>query len=182
MHQLSTPETPGSALVEYSVHRRKFFRRMMGFCASVISAGLAIPLLGYVLSPVFKRREQPWVEVGWLDELSIGEPKQLDYLQTIQDGWMTTKAHKAVWAIKQADGHLTVFSPLCPHLGCGYRWDGQDREFKCPCHGSVYSPNGQVLGGPAPRPLDELPTKVEEGHVYVIYKEFKAGLSQRVEV
>jgi menaquinol-cytochrome c reductase iron-sulfur subunit len=182
MHYLSTPETPGSALVEHSVHRRKFFRRMMGFCAGVISAGLGIPLLGYVISPVFKRRAQPWVAVGRLDELSIGEPTQLDYLQTIQDGWMTTKAHKAVWAIKQADGHLTVFSPLCPHLGCGYRWDGHDRAFKCPCHGSVYSLNGQVLGGPAPRPLDELPNKVKEGHVYVIYKEFKAGLAQRVEV
>jgi menaquinol-cytochrome c reductase iron-sulfur subunit len=104
MHLISTPETPESALVEYSVHRRKFFRRMMGFCASVISAGLAIPLLGYVISPAFTRREQPWVEVGRLDELSIGEPKQLDYLQTVQDGWMTTKAHKAVWAIKQAAG------------------------------------------------------------------------------
>ncbi|MER3422758.1 MAG: rieske ironsulfur family protein, partial [Nitrospiraceae bacterium] len=63
-----------------------------------------------------------------------------------------------------------------------YRWDGQDQKFRCPCHGSVYNIKGQVLDGPAPRPLDQLPSKVEDGHIYVIYKEFKAGLSQRVEV
>ena len=182
MHQIPTPEIPGQTLVEYSVHRRTFFRRIIGFCAGVIGAGLAIPLLGYVISPAFKRREQPWVDVAKFDELPVGEPTQLDHLQTIQDGWMTTNAHKAVWAIKQADGRLTVFSPLCPHLGCGYRWDGQDRKFHCPCHGSVYSIDGQVLGGPAPRPLDELPNKVEKGNVLVMYKEFKAGLAQRVEV
>jgi menaquinol-cytochrome c reductase iron-sulfur subunit len=182
MQQIPTPEIPGPTLVEYPVRRRKFFRRMIGFCAGVIGAGLAIPLLGYVISPAFKRREQPWVEVGKLDELPVGEPTQLDHLQTVQDGWRATTSHKAVWAIKQTDGRLTVFSPLCPHIGCGYRWDGQDRKFHCPCHGSVYSMNGQVLGGPAPRPLDELPNKVEEGRVLVMYKEFKAGLAQRVEV
>ncbi|MER3422759.1 MAG: hypothetical protein C4293_05560, partial [Nitrospiraceae bacterium] len=80
------PECPEPALVEYSVPRRTFFRRVIILCAGAISAGLAIPLLGYVISPALKRREQPWVEVGQLDQLPIGEPQQLDYLQTIQDG------------------------------------------------------------------------------------------------
>ncbi len=59
---------------------------------------------------------------------------------------------KGVWAVKQADGQVTVFSPICPHLGCGYRWDQQDRLFKCPCHGSIYDIEGTVKAGPAPRP------------------------------
>jgi menaquinol-cytochrome c reductase iron-sulfur subunit len=76
---------------------------------------------------------------------------------------------------------LRVFSPLCPHLGCGYRWEGTERKFKCPCHGSVYAITGEVLAGPAPRPLDTLPTKVENGRLLVIYEEFKAGLPAKVE-
>jgi menaquinol-cytochrome c reductase iron-sulfur subunit len=95
---------------------------------------------------------------------------------------METKAHKAVWAVKQADGQVTVFSPLCTHLGCGYRWDDPDRKFKCPCHGSIYDATGKVLGGPAPRHLDVLPSKVENGKLFVIYKEFKAGLPNSVEL
>ena len=50
MHQLSTSETPGSGLVAYCVHRRKFYRRMMRFCAGDISAGRAIPLVAYHLT------------------------------------------------------------------------------------------------------------------------------------
>jgi len=162
--------------------RRKFFQWVTGAAAAVVAAGLAIPLIGYVISPSFKRREQVWVEIGSLADLTVGAPKQLDYVTTIKDGWMETTAHKAVWAIKQADDQVTVFSPLCTHLGCGYRWDDPDRTFKCPCHGSVYDVTGKVLGGPAPRNLDILPSKVENGKLFVIYKEFKAGLPTSVEL
>lgn len=162
--------------------RRKFFRWVTGAAAAVVAAGLAIPLIGYILSPALKRREQSWVDVGVVADLTVGEPKQLDYMQALQDGWLTTKLHKAVWAIKQADGEITVFSPLCTHLGCGYHWDDPDRKFKCPCHGSVYDVTGKVVGGPAPRHLDILPSKVENGKLFVIYKEFKAGLPKAVEL
>jgi menaquinol-cytochrome c reductase iron-sulfur subunit len=150
--------------------------------AVLISLGLAIPLVGYVISPALKRRERPWVEVGDVDALPVGPPKQLDYLHTVQDGWMESQMHKAVWAVRQADGRVTVFSSICTHLGCGIRWEDADRTFKCPCHGSVYDVDGRVLAGPAPRRLDVLPSKVEQGKVFVIYKEFKAGLREPVEL
>ncbi|MGH7164848.1 MAG: ubiquinol-cytochrome c reductase iron-sulfur subunit, partial [Nitrospiraceae bacterium] len=100
----------------------------------------------------------------------------------IRDGYLEAKTHKAVWVVKQSDGQVTVFSPLCTHLGCGYHWDGAERKFKCPCHGSVYDGSGNVLHGPAPRPLDQLPSKVEGGRLLVMYKEFKAGLPKSVEL
>ena len=95
---------------------------------------------------------------------------------------METKAIKSVWAVKEPTGEIKVFSPLCPHLGCGYRWDNDKGKFACPCHGSVYSITGQVLAGPAPRPLDDLPEKIENGRLLVIYKEFKSGLPKKVEI
>ncbi len=162
--------------------RRTFFRWVTGAAASLIGLGLAVPLIGYVISPALKRREQSWVEVGKVDDLPVGKPKPLDYVQTIQDGWMASQTHKAVWAVKQADGQVTAFSPLCTHLGCGYRWEDADRKFKCPCHGSVYDADGKVLAGPAPRRLDVLPSKIEDGKLFVMYKEYKAGLSAPVEL
>jgi menaquinol-cytochrome c reductase iron-sulfur subunit len=95
---------------------------------------------------------------------------------------MESKAHKAVWAVKQSDGDVTVFSPMCTHLGCGYRWDAGEKKFLCPCHGSVYNVKGEVLAGPAPRPLDALPAKVESGRLFVKYKEFRSGLAKKVEL
>lgn len=162
--------------------RRTFFRWVTTVAAGLIGIGLAVPLIGYVISPALKRREHSWVEVGSVDDLPVGKPKALDYVQTIQDGWMESRTQKAVWAVKQADGQVTVFSPMCTHLGCGYRWEDADRKFKCPCHGSVYDADGKVLAGPAPRRLDVLPSKVEDGRLLVMYKEYKAGLSKAVEL
>jgi menaquinol-cytochrome c reductase iron-sulfur subunit len=162
--------------------RRTFFRWVTTVAAGMIGIGLTIPLIGYVISPALKRRDRSWVEVGSVDELPVGRPKQLDYVQTIQDGWMESRTQKALWAVKQTDGRVTVFSPLCTHLGCGYRWEDADHKFKCPCHGSIYDAGGKVLGGPAPRPLDVLPSKIEDGRLFVIYKEFKAGLREAVEL
>jgi menaquinol-cytochrome c reductase iron-sulfur subunit len=41
---------------------------------------------------------------------------------------------------------------------------------------------GTVKAGPAPRPLDTLPSKVENGELYVMYQEFKSGLAKKVEL
>jgi menaquinol-cytochrome c reductase iron-sulfur subunit len=162
--------------------RRAFFSKMIGFAAGLIGLCLAVPLAGYVFSPALKRRVGSWVEVGPTDGLRTGEPEELEYVATIQDGWRTVASKKAIWALKQTEGPVVVFSPICPHLGCGFRWDSKDHRFKCPCHGSVYDMNGKVLAGPAPRPLDVLPSKVEQGKLFVIYKEFKSGLDHPVEL
>ncbi|MBO3458396.1 cytochrome b6-f complex iron-sulfur subunit [Aetokthonos hydrillicola Thurmond2011] len=41
----------------------------------------------------------------------------------------------------------------CTHLGCTFPWNPMDQQFQCPCHGSLYAPNGTVVRGPAPLPL-----------------------------
>lgn len=54
------------------------------------------------------------------------------------------------------------FSRICTHLGCTVNYVHSVQQFQCPCHGSVYSAlTGQVLRGPAPRPLPKI--TVREG-------------------
>jgi len=162
--------------------RRTFFHWATLAGVGIVGIGLAIPLIGSLISPAFIRRRSDWVDVGPVDDLPMGRPTQLEHVTTIRDGWMESKSHKAVWAVKQSEGEVKVFSPLCTHLGCGYRWDDAKNKFLCPCHGSSFDRNGQVLGGPAPRPLDVLPSKMEGGRLLVMYKQFKAGLPQTVEL
>ena len=162
--------------------RRRFFEWVIKASAGFIGVSLAVPLVGYLISPAFKRRALTWVDVGASDELATGVPTQLEYVATLQDGYHETKTQKAVWAVKQANGDVTVFSPMCTHLGCGYHWDGGSQQFKCPCHGSVFDVSGRVVGGPAPRPLDALPYKVDKGRVLVTYKEYKSGVAKQIEL
>jgi cytochrome b6-f complex iron-sulfur subunit len=51
------------------------------------------------------------------------------------------------------DGILALYLK-CTHLGCGVPWNEQEDQFHCGCHGALYNRKGEVLGGPAPRPLD----------------------------
>jgi len=55
------------------------------------------------------------------------------------------------------DEHGTVhaLSPLCTHLACDVSWNGAERSWDCPCHGSRFAPDGAVLNGPATQPLEQ---------------------------
>ena len=56
--------------------------------------------------------------------------------------------------------------------------------FACPCHGSRFDRDGHVLGGPAPRGLDALETRVTVGDdraVEVRYRRFAVGTPERRE-
>ena len=162
--------------------RRSFFTWLIVAAAGVIGISLAVPLSGYVVSPALKRRERRWVDAGPVSDLPVGEPAQRDLVMTIPDGYMEVAAVKGIWALRRATNEVTVYSPICTHLGCGFRWDRSARRFKCPCHGSEYDPEGKVVAGPAPRPLDRLPVKVENGHLLVQYKEFKSGTTRQIEL
>jgi len=165
-----------------SLERRTFLTRITASIMGLIGLALAIPLVGYVISPAFRRQAQDWAEAGTIDELSAGQPKELSYVVTVQDGWLKTTAMKSVWAVRQSEGDVTVFAPLCTHLGCGYRWDSEDPAFKCPCHNSIFNIDGKVMTGPAPRPLDRLPVKIEGGRLFILYKQFKSGTSKQIEL
>jgi len=59
-----------------------------------------------------------------------------------------------VAAFRDEDGVLHAVSPVCTHLGCQVNWNSGDRSWDCPCHGSRFSPDGEILHGPAVRPLE----------------------------
>jgi len=54
---------------------------------------------------------------------------------------------------RDAEGQLHAISSICTHRGCDVEWNDQDKVWDCPCHGSRFSPAGEVINGPAVRPL-----------------------------
>lgn len=60
-----------------------------------------------------------------------------------------------------------VMSWRCTHLGCTVPWVDEEGQFHCPCHGSIYNAKGEVLAGPAPRPLDLYQAEVVNNELVV---------------
>ncbi len=50
---------------------------------------------------------------------------------------------------RRADGTLVEKSAVCPHMGCLVSWNPVESCWDCPCHGSQFSAEGQVINGPA---------------------------------
>ena len=46
-------------------------------------------------------------------------------------------------------GMIMPTTRRCPHLGCGLKWNKQERSFDCPCHGSRFSEEGKLIDNPA---------------------------------
>jgi menaquinol-cytochrome c reductase iron-sulfur subunit len=106
----------------------------------------------------------------------------MNFFARAEDAYRHETTVHSVWVVKRSPDEVTVFSPICTHLGCYFKWDAGTGHFECPCHGSVFSMDGKVLGGPAPRPLDTLPAKIENGVLLISWEQFKVGIQEKVPV
>src|SRR6266542_3167423 len=121
------------------------------------------PALLYLLLPPRLRRDAEWVEAGDVTNLAQRVPTELMFRKTRVDGWKVTSEKETAWVVKLSDQNIVAFGPQCTHLGCAYHWDDRKSQFLCPCHSSVFSVDGKVISGPAPRPLDRYESKIENG-------------------
>jgi Rieske Fe-S protein len=69
------------------------------------------------------------------------------------EGAVLTRNGKRIAAYRDMDGQLHAHSAICTHMGCVLGWNHTDRTWDCPCHGSRFGTDGDVIHGPAVTPL-----------------------------
>ena len=87
-----------------------------------------------------------------------------------------------IWVVREADRIFVIYG-RCTHLGCTPDWKPSENKFKCPCHGSGYTPEGINFEGPAPRPMDRARVELDaQGQIVVdtskLYSWPKGGTDQ----
>jgi rieske iron-sulfur protein len=85
-------------------------------------------------------------------------------------------------------GGVIAYSAICTHLGCTVRFSEEPMDaapfphIHCPCHSALFDPHrgGTVMGGPAPRPLPQLPVREGERGEIIVAGPFSAPVGVKV--
>ena len=142
---LSAPST------EEEMNRRKF----LGICGSgaiaATLAGTAVTAVQFISPNVLYEAET---------RFKVGSP------DAIAPGTVLALPRQKVYLVRSAEGFYAL-SATCTHLGCMTRYEADQKRIFCPCHGSQFSPEGKVVGGPAPKPLPRFEVVIEGGMLVV---------------
>lgn len=156
-------------LAEPTMPRRRFLKLAIAVFNGLITLILAIPGLGFLLTPILRKGTGAWIEIGRVEDLKASTPRKATFSYVSDAGYSRKEKSGFVWAVKDetAESGLTVFSPICSHTGCNVAWQPSESLFVCPCHEGRYDIDGNVFSGPPPRPLQELPLRIENGRVSI---------------
>jgi menaquinol-cytochrome c reductase iron-sulfur subunit len=149
-----TKESIQAQQTPISVDRRAFLEGAIYGLMSAIAGAIGITSALYLLRAPKNQSRSTWADAGDLAEFQPDVPKQVTFARNRVDGWRSFTSKESAWIVKNAHDGVTAFVPSCTHLGCAYAWQAKRGAFVCPCHNSVFSRTGQVIAGPAPRPLD----------------------------
>jgi Rieske Fe-S protein len=147
-----------------------------GFAGNGLTFGT---LAGIMISDSILQRSNPWIELFDPDRKALRRGLW-DYLKENTDypyymirdrfagaqarslravrrgqGKIVERNGAKVAAYRDPAGAITLRSATCTHMGCLVAWNTAERTWDCPCHGSRFEPTGDVISGPAEKPLDE---------------------------
>jgi quinol---cytochrome c reductase iron-sulfur subunit, bacillus type len=147
--------------------RRSFLQMLpLGVLAGVFASigGAAFRFL----RPRLSTPSEQWLDVASLTELKGPQPLARKIVAEQISGWAVTAEEHHVFVLPEKNNQ--VLSTICPHAGCEVAWEQSTNRFACPCHESYFGADGSRISGPAPRGLDTLPTRVQDGKLQVQYR------------
>lgn len=132
-------------------------REFLGVLWGVSLVGL-FGQAGVALFQYFKPRLKPG---GFGGKVVAGKPKEF------KQGTVSYVQQGHFYISRLEDGGFLALWQRCTHLGCTVPWRKDEKQFHCPCHSSLFNTQGEVIGGPAPRPLDLFPIEIVDGNIVV---------------
>ena len=156
------------------VTRRSLLFQLGIVLNAVAGLALAIPIVGYLLSPARRKRMEgalTWVELGEVAAYPEGQVRMATFRNPSTRPWDGQTADIPCWVRRTGPSDFQVFAVNCAHLGCPVRWFPQSNLFLCPCHGGAYYADGSRAAGPPPRGIFRYDHRIENGRLQI-----KAGM------
>lgn len=165
MNENIADHSPPGIETPEEISRRRFFEKLSIILASFCAAVVGIPLVGFIIAPLFRKPPEKWLTLGKVNDFQIGKTVSVAVVDSSSLPWAGVTAKSAIWLRREGDTSFVAFSANCTHLGCPVRWMDSAELFMCPCHGGVYYKDGSVAAGPPPRPLVRYQVRVENDEV-----------------
>lgn len=146
--------------------RRRFLTRIVVGLNAAVAVLIAIPAIGYLVSPLIKRGASWWVSIGRVTDLMARRPRAIQYRYRDQSGYAVERVRRTAYVTREGDD-VIVLSPVCTHMGCNVAFNEATGLFECPCHGGLYDVRGAVVDGPPPQPLRRFRTRVRDGNLEI---------------
>jgi Rieske Fe-S protein len=128
-------------------------------------------IAGLLLSDLIMGRHNPWADLydpsrktlsaikdfaqeninvaaQYTDALTPGEVESVDEVNE-GEGAILRRGLSKIAVYRDEDGRIHSMSAVCVHLGCIVTWNGSEKTWDCPCHGSRYDALGAPINGPA---------------------------------
>jgi menaquinol-cytochrome c reductase iron-sulfur subunit len=156
------PQAPAKA-----VSRRVFLLRLGLLLNAIAAVIFAIPVIGYLASPMRKFVWLSWISLGPLENFPEHQTRLATYRNPYTKPWDGMTANIPCWVRRESGEKFRIFAINCTHLGCPVRWFPESELFMCPCHGGVYYSDGERASGPPPRALYQYSYKVDQGQLWV---------------
>lgn len=149
------------------ISRRALYARIVYTCGGLIALLVSLPVIGFVLAPIFRRPPRVWRAVKRVDEITVGETVEVAFDDPSPLPWAGVTARTGAWLRRTSEIDFEAFSINCRHLGCPVRWLEDAGLFMCPCHGGVYYRDGSVAAGPPPEGLAKYPVRIRDGIIEI---------------
>ena len=150
-----------------AISRRGFLEKLCLALGGVCGLILGVPVVGFVLAPLFRKSPRQWVTVGKLNDFEIGKTVSVTIVDPSSLSWAGITARSAAWLRRENENGFIAFSVNCTHLGCPVRWMHEAELFMCPCHGGVFYKDGKVAAGPPQHPLPRYKVRLKNGQVQI---------------
>jgi Rieske Fe-S protein len=159
----------------HHISRRDFIKLATLTVGGAIGAAVGLPSVLYLVDPALQSGgKDAWVPLGPLENFEIGKPTPVTFVRAKVNGWEKTSNSYGVFVLRKSDTDVLVLSNKCTHLACRVNWKDEKQAYVCPCHDATFDMEGNVLGGPPPRPLDKYAGDtliIEEGVLKILFTE-----------
>src|SRR4029077_20713112 len=109
--------------------RRRALARLSITLAAVGAALMGIPLVGFIVAPLFRKAEHEWRKVGDKDQFKPGETVNVTLIDASPLPWAGVTSKAGAWLRREEGDKFVAFSVNCAHLGCPVRWLPPENPF-----------------------------------------------------